>query len=172
MKPNRIVSQEEGFAAGTSAAAKSAERAIVIERVFDAPRSLVFKAWTDSERLARWWGPKGFTNPVCEIDARPGGAIRIVMRTPNGAEYPMKGVFREITDPERLVFTNIAIDAAGNLLIDGLTTVTFAEHGGKTKLTLHASALALNAIAAAMLEGMHAGWSESLDRLAEYLAKA
>lgn len=144
----------------------------MIERIFDAPRSLVFKAWTDPEHVAQWWGPKDFTNPVCEIDAKPGGAIRIVMRAPDGAEYPMTGVFREIVEPELLVFTNIAIDAAGNPLIDGLTTVTFAEHAGKTKLSLHTSAIALNAIAAAMLEGMPAGWSQSLDRLAEYLAKA
>ena len=94
------------------------------------------------------------------------------MRAPDGAEYPMKGVFREVIEPERLVFTNIAIDTAGNSLIEGLTTVTFAEHAGKTKLILHTSATGMVAMAAAMIEGMEAGWTQSLDRLAEHLAKA
>src|SRR5262249_1115153 len=109
---------------------------------------------------------------VCEIDVRRGGAIRIVMRAPDGAEYPMTGVFREIVEPERLVFTNIAVDDKRNTLIDGLTTVTFAEQGDKTKLTLRTTAVALVARAAAMLEGMEAGWTQSLERLAEHLAKA
>jgi len=169
MKPTRIMSETQA-ASGTTA--KSAERVLVIERIFDAPRSLLFKAWTEPRRLAQWWGPKGCTNPVCEIDARPGGTLRIVMRAPDGAEYPMKGVFREVIEPERLVFTNIAIDNAGNSLIEGLTTVTFAEHAaGKTKLILHTSAMGMVAMAAAMIEGMEAGWTQSLDRLAEYLAK-
>jgi uncharacterized protein YndB with AHSA1/START domain len=68
----------------------------------------VFKAWTEPAHLARWWGPKGFTNPICEVDLRVGGAWRIVMRAPNGAEYPGGGVYREIVKPERLVFTNSA----------------------------------------------------------------
>ena len=75
-----------------------AEREITITRIFDAPRALVFKAWTDAAQLAQWWGPKGFTNPVCEIDARVGGAIRIHMRAPDGAIYPMGGEIREIVD--------------------------------------------------------------------------
>jgi uncharacterized protein YndB with AHSA1/START domain len=116
----------------TADATRTAEREITITRTFNAPRALVFKAWTDGKALAQWWGPKGFTNPVCEIDARVGGAIRIHMRSPDGSVYPMKGEFREIVAPERLVFTNIAIDAAGNPIIEGLTTVTFAEREGKT----------------------------------------
>ena len=113
-------------------ATKTAEREITIIRVFNAPRALVFKAWTDAKELAQWWGPKGFTNPVCELDARVGGAIRIHMRSPDGSVYPMKGEFREIVPPERIVFTNIAVDAADNPIIEGLTTVTFVERGGKT----------------------------------------
>ena len=147
MKSNRVVSQEEVLSAGSSGTTESAERVLVIERIFDAPPSLVFKAWTDPKQVAQWWGPKGFTNPVCEMDARPGGAIRIVMRAPDGAEHPIAGVFREVVEPKRLVFTSVAVDAAGNPIIDGLTTVTFAEHGGKTKLTLHRSAVALNGVA-------------------------
>ena len=103
------MSEAEASPMGIGTTAKSAERVLVIERVFDAPRGLVFKAWTEPRRLAQWWGPKGFTNPVCEIDARPGGTLRIVMRAPDGAEHPMKGVLREVIEPERLVFTNIAI---------------------------------------------------------------
>ncbi len=112
------------------------EREVTITRLFDAPRTMVFKAWTDAEQLAQWWGPKGFTNPVCEIDARVGGALRIHMRSPDGSIYPMKGEIREINPPERIVFTNIALDAAGHHIIEGLTVVTFAEEGGKTRLTV------------------------------------
>ncbi len=155
-----------------SAATISAERALVITRLIDAPRALVFKAWTDATHLAQWWGPSGFTNPVCELDVRPGGAIRIVMRAPDGAEYPMTGVFREIVEPERLVFTNVAVDAHGKPLLDGLTTVTFAEHDNRTTLTLQTRAIALVAEAARFLEGMEAGWTQSLERLAAHLAKA
>jgi uncharacterized protein YndB with AHSA1/START domain len=172
MKPNQFVSQEEGRSGGTSGATESAERVLVIERVFDASPSLVFKAWTDPKHVAQWWGPKGFTSPVCEMDARPGGAIRIVMRAPDGAEHPITGVFREVVEPKRLVFTTVAVDAACNPIIDGLTTVTFAEHGGNTKLTLRRRAVALNGVAASMLAGMQTGWTQSLDRLAEHLARA
>ncbi len=157
----------------TATAAKpSAEREVIITRIFDAPRELVFKMWTDPKHVAQWWGPKGFTNPVCEMDARPGGALRIVMRGPDGAEYPMTGVFREITAPERLVFTTVAVDKEGHPLLEGLTTVTFARHGGKTKLTLKTRAVGLVAQAARMLEGMEAGWTQSIDRLEEHVARA
>jgi uncharacterized protein YndB with AHSA1/START domain len=79
------------------------EREFLISRVFDASRDLVWKAWTDPKHMARWWGPKAFTNPVCEMDVRPGGAHRIVMRGADGVEYPLKGVYREVAAPERLV---------------------------------------------------------------------
>jgi len=148
-----------------------AEREITITRTFDAPRALVFKAWTDAKELAQWWGPKGFTNPVCEIDPRVGGALRIHMRGPDGSIYPMKGEIREIIPPERFVFTNIAVDAAGNPIIDGLTTVTFADEGGKTKLTLHTRGSALVDYAAAYLQGMEMGWTQSIDKLEAMLAR-
>jgi uncharacterized protein YndB with AHSA1/START domain len=148
-----------------------AEREITITRVFDAPRALVFKAWTDAGMLAQWWGPKGFTNPVCEIDARVGGAIRIHMRSPDGGIYPMKGEIREMVPPERLVFTNLAVDAAGNAMTAGLTTVTFAEEGGKTKLTLHTRGSALVEKAIPYLQGMEYGWTQSIDKLEAMLAR-
>ena len=156
--------------AGSDAPTKPGEREIVITHVFDAPRALVFKAWTDPKHLMHWWGPRVFTNPICESDARVGGAWRIVMRSPDGVEYPCGGVYLEIVEPERLVFTNIATDKEGNRLLDGLTTVTFAEHGSKTKLTLQTRAVALVADAVAALEGMEAGWTQSLESLAEHLA--
>lgn len=160
------------MAASNDSPAEPTARTLILTRVFDAPRELVFRMWTDPKHLARWWGPKDFTNPVCEADARPGGALRIVMRGPDGNEYPMVGVFREVAAPERLVFTNIAVDGQGNPILDGLTTVTFAEEGGKTKLTLETRAVALVAYAAAYLNGMEAGWTQSLERLAAYVAKA
>jgi uncharacterized protein YndB with AHSA1/START domain len=140
---------------------------LITTRVFDVPREVVFRAWTDPERLKRWWGPKGFTNPVCEVDARPGGAIRIHMRAPDGVVYPMTGVFREIVEPEKLVFVSSALDGDGEPLFEILNTVTFAEEGGKTRLTLHARVSKVKDEAARHLAGMEEGWALSLDRLAE-----
>ena len=142
-----------------------AEREITITRIFDALRALVFKAWTDAAQLAQWWGPKGFTNPVCEIDPRVGGAIRIHMRSPDGSIYPMKGEIRELVAPERLVFTNIAVDAAGHHIIEGLTTVTLADEGGKTKLTIQTRGSAITEQAVGYLKGMEMGWTQSIDKL-------
>jgi uncharacterized protein YndB with AHSA1/START domain len=147
------------------------ERAVTMSRVYDAPRSLVFKAWADPKQLQRWWGPKGFTNPVCDVDLRVGGSWRIVMRAPNGEEYPGGGVYREIVEPERLVFTNNALDKDGNIILEGFTTVMFADASGKTKLTLKSRAVARVPYAAAYLQGMEAGWSQTLDGLAEEVAK-
>ena len=82
-----------------------AKNEIVFTRIINAPRTLVFKAWTDPKQMSEWWGPHTFTVPVCEMDVRPGGTYRIVMRSPEGVEYPLKGVYREIVEPERLVYT-------------------------------------------------------------------
>jgi uncharacterized protein YndB with AHSA1/START domain len=142
---------------------------VLITRLFDAPRKLVFKAWTVPEHVALWWGPHGFTNPVCELDLRTGGAIRIHMRAPNGTVYPMTGVYQEIREPERLVFTSAALDESGHSLFEIMNTVTFAEQGGKTKLTLHARVVKNTAKAAPYLVGAEAGWTQSLQRLAEYV---
>jgi uncharacterized protein YndB with AHSA1/START domain len=152
------------------ATAQRPERELTLTRLLNAPPPLVWAAWTEPKHLARWWGPAGFTNPVCEVDARPGGALRIVMRGPDGVEYPMTGVFREVVAPERLVFTTTAIDQAGNALLEGLATVTFAAEGTKTRLILQTRAVGLVPYAARMLEGMEAGWSQSLDRLGDFLA--
>jgi uncharacterized protein YndB with AHSA1/START domain len=141
---------------------------VTLTRVIDAPRALVFRMWTEAEHLKAWWGPRGFTNPVCEIDPRVGGAIHIVMRAPYGVDHAMGGEILEISPPDRLVFTNYPVGENGEKLIDGVATVTFAdEPGGKTRLTVHTRAVGLAPIAAQMIAGMNQGWSESLDRLAE-----
>jgi uncharacterized protein YndB with AHSA1/START domain len=146
------------------------EQELVLTRVFDAPRELVFKVWTDPKHVARWWGPHGFTNPVCELDLRPGGAIRIHMRAPDGTVYPMTGVFQEIVEPERIVFISAALDAAGNPVFEVLTTVTFAEQGKKTKQTMRARVIKTTPQAAPYIAGMEQGWTQSLERLTAYLA--
>jgi uncharacterized protein YndB with AHSA1/START domain len=117
------------------AATGSSERELVITRVLDAPRELVFKAWIDPKHLVRWWGPQGFTNTIREIDVRPGGVWRFVLHAPNGIDYENKIVYIEIVEPERLVYTHGG-DAAGE---PGQfqVTVTFADQSGKTKLTMH-----------------------------------
>lgn len=152
---------------GERLAAMAETRELVFTRLFDAPREVVFKAWTEVERLKRWWGPKGFTNPVCEVDVRPGGAMRIHMRGPDGTIYPMTGVYHEIVEPERLVFAASALDAGGKPLFEQMTTVTFEEHAGKTKLTVYASFSKVRPEAAPHLAGAETGWNMSLDRLAE-----
>ena len=157
--------------AKTSPAASTAEREVVITRVFDAPRELVFKAFTERERLIRWWGPGGFTTPLCELDVRPGGAIFLHMRAPDGTVYPMAGVYREIIPPERLVFTSTPLDEKGNPIFEVLNTLTFSEQAGKTKLKLSARPVMVTPAAAQYLKGMEQGWNQSLDRLAEEVRK-
>jgi len=146
-------------------------RELVITRTFDAPRDLVFKMWTDAKHMAQWWGPHGFTNPVCELDVRPGGAIRIDMRGTDATVYPMIGTFREIVRPERLVFTAEALDQNGTAVLEVLNTVTFEEKNGKTTLTLQARVTKVIGEGISYLEGMEAGWTQSLERLAAHVAK-
>ena len=143
---------------------------LILVRVFHVPRGRVFRAWTESGRLAQWWGPQGFTSPECAIDPRPGGAIRILMRAPDGAEHPMAGVFREVVEPEDLVFVSTAFeDARGYPRLEVLNTVTFAERDGDTTLTLSAQVLQAAPELAAAVAGMEQGWRESLDRLQRLL---
>jgi uncharacterized protein YndB with AHSA1/START domain len=144
---------------------KFGEGSVVITRVFDAPRALVWRAWTKPAMLAHWFGPRGFTSSVPELDLRVGGALRIVMHGPDGKDYPTKGVFREIVPPERLVFSNIAVDKDGNHLLEGETTVTLSEQAGKTTLTVTSHMVGLVPIAPQMLAGMEAGWTQSIDKL-------
>ena len=154
--------------ARTNAATQTEERELVITRVFDAPRSLVFKAWTEPEHLARWWGPRGFTTPFCEMDVRPRGAFRFGMRSPQGTDHWLRGVFREIVEPERLVCTWAWEDEEGKPGHETLLTVTFAEHDGKTRLTLRQAVFE----SVTSRDAHHDGWASSLDCLAEYLTSA
>jgi uncharacterized protein YndB with AHSA1/START domain len=160
--------------AKSSSAAGQAKQELLLTRIYGAPRSLVFKAWTDAKHVARWWSRRGFTNPVCELDVRPGGLIRIDMRAPNGTIYPMNGVFHEIVEPERLVFTGTAMeDEHGKPQLEILNTVTFEDFNGLTKLTFHAVLVTkdfrMTPQVAAALAGMEQGWSESLYRLGDEL---
>jgi uncharacterized protein YndB with AHSA1/START domain len=154
------------MAARNSAATESAERELVIERIFDAPRSLVFKAWTDPERLMRWWGPHGFRTRVSELDVRSGGRWRFCMRSPSGDEHRQQGEYREIVEPERLVFTYAFEDEKGTPGHQMLVTVNFTDYAGKTKLTVRQTDFET----VAMRDDHVRGWNEALDHLVEYLA--
>ena len=150
----------------TSATAEAGERELVITRIFDAPRHLVFQAWTEPGRVARWWGPQGFVTTYCDMDIRPGGRFRVCMRSPEGAEHWKQGVYREVVAPERLVFTFAWEDAGGKPGHQTLVTVTFAERGDKTELTLHQAVFET----VEWCEEHRRGWTSTLQRFAEYLA--
>jgi uncharacterized protein YndB with AHSA1/START domain len=152
---------------GTLRVATPTEREIVVTRVFDAPRRLVFEAWTNPRHLPRWMlGPEGWTMPVCEIDLRPGGAWHFVWRRSDGTEMEMRGVYREITPPERLVST----ESWGGDWPETLNTLILSEEGGKTTSTVTILYPSKEARDAALKTGMKEGMSQSFDRLNEYLA--
>lgn len=142
-----------------------AEKELTITRIFNAPRELVFKAWTDPEHASCWWGPDGFTNPVFKWNAHAGGSIVVHMKAPDGVVYPMDGMFREVVENEKLVFLSAALDNKGNRMFEILNTVTLEDSNGSTKLTISASAFNVTAAASPYLEGMEMGWKQSLDRL-------
>jgi len=140
-------------------------------RILNAPSELVWKAWTDSKHLTNWWGPQGFTTPVCEMDVRPNGSIYIEMKGPDGTIYPMKGKYLEIVKPERLVLTSAALDKQGNPLFEEFNTITFTEEGDKTKFTMISNFSNVTPEAEPYLEGADEGWNQTLDRMAEYVKK-
>jgi uncharacterized protein YndB with AHSA1/START domain len=154
--------------------------------VFEAPRDLVFKAWTERERLMRWFGPKGVTIPTCTLDLRPGGVFHYCMRGPEvGADMWGKWVFREIVRPERLVFVVSFSDERGGMSRhpfmpdwprETLSTVTFAVHAGKgggTVVTVRWAAINATEAERKVFDGGHEsmekGWTGTLDQLAGYL---
>ncbi len=151
---------------------------LVIERVFDAPRERVWTAWTDPDLVKRWWGPRGFTSPVCRISLRVGGAYFLCMRSPEGKDYCNTGFYREIVPLERIVATNSFADEKGNIVSatsygmspgfarEMLQTVTFEERGGKTKMTLSHAGIPPGAD----MTNAREGWSQSFDKLADLLA--
>lgn len=151
------------------------EKELIIKRIFDAPRELVFKAWTEPALISKWWGPHMFTTPTAEVDARIGGQLYIVMHGPKDSDYeidlPMKGIFQEFDPPKRLVFTNQAVyDENGDPQLDTLCTVDFAERGEKTEMTLHIVLVKATPAAEAAWAGAEMGWNQSLDKLTNYLA--
>jgi uncharacterized protein YndB with AHSA1/START domain len=149
-----------------SAAPSAAAPELVITRLLEAPRTLVFRIWIQPEHLARWWGPKGFTLLSCETDVRPGGTWVRSMRAPDGTKHIKRGVYREIVEPERLVFTYVNEDAAGRPGPETVVTVTFEEEGNRTKLTLHQTGFE----STASRDGHEGGWISCLERFADYLA--
>ncbi|MDB6093320.1 MAG: hypothetical protein JWM32_882 [Verrucomicrobia bacterium] len=142
----------------------ASDRELVLTRMIHAPRERIFDAWT--KRLPEWWGPHGMTTPVCEMDLRPGGLFRTVMRTPDGTEYPTRGVFLEVVEPERIVFTD-AFDVSWQPNPDIFFTAitTFDDVGGKTRYTARALHWTVENREKHEKMGFHQGWGESLDRL-------
>ena len=141
------------------------EREIVIERVFDAPRKLVFEAWTKAEHVAHWWDPSGAPLAVCEIDLRPNGAFRFVNSGPDGAKYPFTGFYREITPPSRLVIGGPSPVSNG----ESRCTLAFSEQHGKTTLTMTIECQTTEDRDALLQMRVDEGTTQTLDNLDEYL---
>ncbi len=145
------------------------DRGLILSRVFAAPRELVFRAWSEPAQLARWWGPHGFTLPVCTQDFRIGGAYRFCMRAPDGGDHWVWGVYREIVVPERLVFTWEREDEEPlRAQLCTVVTVIFAAQGRQTHLTLHHGTFQT----AADRDDHAGGWSQTLERLARHIDTA
>lgn len=152
------------------------ERQIEVSRTFDAPLELLWKAWTDPKHFMKWYGPKGFTAPTCEIDLREGGRHLWSMLSPDGRQMYFTGSFKEVMPMERLVFTDSSSDAEGNVLSSGMAgkgvpdtmdvTVTFVHTDGKTTLTVSHVGYGPGAEYAKM------GWEQAFDKLAAILAKS
>jgi uncharacterized protein YndB with AHSA1/START domain len=151
---------------GTLKVTTRSPREIVLTRVFDAPRTMVYDALTQPELLKRWFGPRGWSLVVCEVDLRVGGKWRFVMRGPEGQEMGMGGVYRELLRPERTVHTESFDDYPGESIVTGV----LVEHAGKTTLTgtvLYQSQEIRDAV---IKSGMEHGAAETYDKLAELLA--
>jgi uncharacterized protein YndB with AHSA1/START domain len=148
----------------------TAERELVMTRVFNAPRELVFTVWTDPKHVVHWWGPTGFTNTIHEMDVRPGGIWKLTMHGPDGVNYPNQIVYKEIVKPERLVWTHGSgkKDDPGEFEV----TVTFEEEGQKTKLTMKMvfkTKAALDLVKEKY--GAVEGNKQTMDRLEQYLTR-
>jgi uncharacterized protein YndB with AHSA1/START domain len=161
----------------------SAAREFVVTRVFDAPRALVWKAWTEADRLAQWWGPKGCAISVRKLDLRPGGMFHYSMKGADGREMWGKFVYREIVKPERIVFVNSFSDENGGTArmpwmpgfpLEVLNTQTFTEQGGKTTVTLRGGPINATEeerrLFESMFENMQKGFAGTFDQLADHLA--
>jgi uncharacterized protein YndB with AHSA1/START domain len=144
----------------------ASDREFVLTRTFDAPRKLVFDAITKPEHVIHWYGPHGFTLPVCQIDLRPGGTWRFVMRKPDGKEIGMRGVYQEIAPPDRLVSTESFDDFPG----ETINTLTLVEENGKTTMTNVVLCPSSQMRDGILQSGMEKGAGETYDRLAGHLA--
>lgn len=146
-------------------------------RVFDAPRALVWKAWTDPVHMAQWWGPAGFTNPVCKIDLRPGGLWHATMRSPDGSfDCPNVFMFDEIVPPERLVFHDVTDYSKGwekhdEIPLKAKHVVTFDEQNGKTTMRIVTSLPTIEERDAMVRMGFNEGMGQSIDRLVAVVKK-
>lgn len=145
------------------------DREIVITRIFHRPRHLLFEAWTKPEHLRQWWGCDGSTLTTCEIDLRPGGSWRLVMRMADGSDHPFHGTYREVVPNERLVYTE-CYDMPQVGSPEWLTTVLFEEFEGNTKFTHSIHHRSVEVRDAHLQAGMEAGTVENLNRLEQYLA--
>ena len=141
-----------------------------ISRVVLAPRELVWTAWTNPVHLAKWWGPRGFSCPHCELDLRLGGKLRVDMQHPDGTVRPMVGEFLEIVPPERLVFTAMPLGPNGKPFFEATNAVDFRQEGPMTRINVRATVEKIHdPITLRFLSGRDQGWSESLYRLADVL---
>ncbi len=147
--------------------ADPADRTLTITRVFDAPRELVFKAWTDKQHAMMWWGPKHHPATQVDMDVKPGGRWRHCLKSvETGKDLWHGGSFREVVPPERLVFT-FAWEESGERGLETLVTVTFEDLGGKTRMTMHQTPFQ----SLGERDGHGEGWSSAFDRLDEHLTK-
>jgi uncharacterized protein YndB with AHSA1/START domain len=151
---------------GEMKATTPSDREIVMTRVFDAPRELVFEAHSSCEHMERWWGPRKYTVVDCKMDFRPGGEWRIVHRGPDGEEYGFRGEFREIVPPEKIVWTFEFEGMPGHVSVE---TLTLDEQDGKTKLTATSVFDSVEDRDGMLESGMEEGAVETWDRLAELL---
>lgn len=154
-------------------AAQDLDCDVLVTRVFDAPRSLVFKTWTDPEHLPRWWCPPGFTNTACQIDLRVGGRFCLDFTAPDGERYASEGIYEEIVAPERIVYRGVGDPAnpcGCGLPPEGLVTIRFAEEGARqTRLSLHARFVSAAMREAAMGFGFDTIWAQVFEGLAVYI---
>jgi uncharacterized protein YndB with AHSA1/START domain len=149
-----------------------ADRELVLTRVISAPREKVHRAWTDPEQLKQWFAPKPWTTPVAKLDVRPGGSNLIVMRGPDGKEFPNRGVYLEVVPNERLAFTDAYIEAWQPSEKPFMTVIlTFENQGGKTKYTACVRHWTVADRQQHEQMGFHQGWGQCADQLAALVAK-
>lgn len=147
--------------------------AISLTRVFDAPRALVFEAWSTAEHVKQWFCPEGFMVPECTVEFRAGGTFDVCMRAPDGQDHWSRGTYHEIVPLERIVFVGAVVGDDGKPLFEAHTTITFGdEDGGRTRLDVHQRYTIFDPkIAPNMIAGAEQGWGQTLDRLAALLTR-